>query len=153
MSEQYNGATVPRLVTRARTYLDVPYRHRGRSIRGVDCAGLPMCAYADEGVVLPDLERYGRTPHKDGLVEAVIAALGEPIWRGRAVARSILQVGDVVALAFVQEPHHLAIVGDDRRHGLSLIHADGTPGVSRVVEHGLTERYQNMIVAVFRRPI
>ena len=43
--------------------------------------------------------------------------------------------------------------GDDRIHGLSLIHADGTLGVKRVVEHGLDDRYLSLIVAIFRRPV
>jgi cell wall-associated NlpC family hydrolase len=142
-----------RLVQQARTYLGVPYRHRGRSRAGVDCAGLPKCAYADLGVELPDLKVYGREPHKDGLMDAVRAAFGEPVWQGRGCPRAVPQVGDVVVLAFVREPHHLAIVGDDRLHGLSLIHADGTLGVSRVVEHGLTDHFLNMIVAVCRRAV
>jgi len=142
------------LVEQARTYLGVPHRHRGRSRRGVDCAGLPWCAYADLGVELPDLEKYGREPHKDGLMGAVRAALGEPLWQGKRVNRALLSVGDVVVLRFVEHPHHLAIVTDDRHYGLGLIHSyspQGGGGV--VVEHGLDSRWESQIVAVFRRPV
>ena len=145
-----------RLVERARTFIGVPYRHRGRTAKGLDCAGLPWLSYADEGVVLPDLKKYGRSPFDDGLMRAAADALGEPVWTGsvgQVVQRELLQVGDVVVLRFVQEPHHMAIVGDSYLYGLSLIHADGTLGVGKVVEHGLTEPYQKMIAAVFRRPV
>jgi cell wall-associated NlpC family hydrolase len=136
--------------------LGVPYKHRGRTARGLDCAGLPWLSYAEEGVVLPDLRRYGRTPFDDGLMRATQDALGVPVWqgaKGQTVPRELLSFGDVVVLRFVVEPHHLAIVGDDAMYGLSLIHADGTLGVSRVVEHGLVEPFVSMIAAVFRRPI
>lgn len=139
-----------KLVEQARTYLGVPWRHRGRSRRAVDCAGLLICAYADLGVVLPDLDHYGREPHRDGLMTAVRAAFGEPVLDGP-------QVGDILVMtsaAFgATQPHHLGIVGDDPHHALSLIHADGEPGVSRVVEVGLDSRYVRRIVSVFRRAV
>lgn len=88
-------------------------------------------------------------------MNAVRAALGEPVWQGAkgSCPRDALQPGDVVVLVFVKEPHHLAIVGDDDLYGLSLIHADGTLGTSRVVEHGMEARHLAMICAVFRRPV
>lgn len=141
------------LVQQARAYLDTPFRHRGRTARGLDCAGLGWRVYADLGVELPDIERYGREPWNNGLMQGLEAALGAPVWAGRGPARELLQVGDVVVIAWVREPHHVALVGDDLIHGLSLIHADGTLGVRRVVEHGLDDRYLSLIVAIFRRPV
>lgn len=140
------------LVERARTYIGTPYRHRGRTPRGLDCAGLPWRAYADLGVVLPDLKIYGREPYKDGLVQAMVAALGEPVWRGKRPLRSMLQVGDVVACAFVEEPHHLGVIGDDKLYGLSMIHADGNVNKA-VIEQGIDDRLLSRIVAIFRRPV
>ena len=144
-----------KLVAQARTYLGAPYRHRGRKRTGIDCAGLPWCCYADLSVNLPDLRLYGREPHQDGMMMAVKAALGEPVWHGMKgkCARSVLQIGDVVVMAFVRDPHHMAIIGDDVLYGLSMIHADGTLGTSRVVEHGLDNQHLAMICAVFRRPV
>lgn len=147
-----------RLVQQALTYIDTPYKHHGRATkrrRGLDCAGLPWRCYADLGVILPDLSHYGREPHQDGLMRAVADALGEPVWQGvmGSAMRDSIHIGDVIVIAFVKEPHHLAIVGDDRDYGLSLIHADGSLGVKRVVKHGLSDHFLGLIVAVFRRPI
>jgi cell wall-associated NlpC family hydrolase len=137
-----------KLVEQARTYLGVPWRHLGRSRRAVDCAGLLICAYADLGVVVPVIEHYGREPYKDGLMTGLRAALGDPVADGP-------KVGDIVVMTSAAfgavQPHHLGIIGDDPHHGLSLIHADGEPGVSRVVEVGLADAYRKRIVAVFRR--
>lgn len=144
------------LVQQARSYLGVKYRHRGRDPKtGLDCAGLPWRCYADLGVKLPDLRLYGREPHQDGMMNAVRAALGDPIWQGAkgSCSRAVLQPGDVAVLVFVKEPHHMAIVGDDKLYGLSLIHADGTLGTSRVVEHGMESQHLAMICAIFRRPV
>ena len=129
------------LVQAARQYLGVPFRHRGRTPKGLDCAGLIWLAYADLGVILPDVRIYGREPHRNGLVEAVDRALGSAI-----IANP--QPGDVLLMRFNREPHHLGIVGDYAHGGLSLIHAYGTAG--KVVEHRLDPLWQGRIVAVYR---
>lgn len=143
------------VVAQARTYLGVPFRHRGRTRRALDCAGLVWRAYADLGCILPDVERYGREPHRDGLMDAMRAAFGAPVWEGRTlVDRSTLQIGDIVVLRFAVQPHHIAMVTDDRHHGLGLIHAYSPPGATgRVLEHGLDARWLSQILAVFRRPL
>lgn len=150
------------LITQARTYIGTPYKHRGRNRRGVDCAGIVWCAYHDLGVTLPDLELYGREPHRDGLMQACVDALGEPVWRGAmgACRRDALRIGDVVVLAFIKEPHHLAWISDEALYGLGLLHADGTPRLidgkrahGIVLEVGLMDSQVKQIVAIFRRPL
>ena len=136
-----------RLVDQARKYIGTPFKHRGRSARGLDCAGLIVRCYEDLGSPIPDLSLYGRTPFRDGLMEHVRSVADEE------VAVSQMQPGDVAVIAFAKDPHHLAIVADDVFGGLSLIHADGTVTVSRVVESRLTEDKKKQIVAVFRRAV
>jgi cell wall-associated NlpC family hydrolase len=143
-----------KLVQAARQYLDAPWRHCGRSATGMDCAGLPWLAYADCGVSLPDRRRYGRDPFANGLMDAVVDALGAPVWSGQkgACVRSILQSGDVLVMSPAGRPRHVAIVGDGES-GLSLIHADSSPGVMRVAEIALMDFFVQQIVAVFRRSV
>jgi cell wall-associated NlpC family hydrolase len=141
------------VIKAARTYLGVPFKHRGRDRRGLDCAGLAWCAFRDVGRVLPDVKRYGREPHRDGLMETCRLAFGEPVWEGevdQVVPRDLVKVGDLVVIRFELHPHHIALVGYDPLYGLSMIHADGSPAVRRVVEHGLDLRCQRMVCAVFR---
>lgn len=144
-----------KLVEAARRYKGVPWRHCGRSKTGLDCAGLPWLAYQDCGVTLPDRRRYGRDPFNNGLEGAVIEALGAPVWQGSkgSCSLSAVQVGDVVLMAPASRPRHLAIVGDDPIFGLSLLHADSTPGTQRVTEIGLGEPLLGQVVAVYRRPV
>jgi cell wall-associated NlpC family hydrolase len=156
-----------RLVEAALTFEGVPFKHRGRDRSGVDCAGLVWCAYAEAGVVMPDLKRYGREPHRDGMMRVCREALGEPLWEGsfgQVVPRALLQAGDVVVIRFDVQPHHMGIIGTDAIHGLSLIHANGMRGLrsasgpgydknGRVMKHGLDDAHLAMICAVFRRPV
>ena len=81
------------LVDSARKYLGVPFRHRGRSASGLDCAGLGWIAYRDLGIELPDVRAYGREPFKNGLMEGLRAALGDPVDDGPLP-------GDVVVMRF-----------------------------------------------------
>lgn len=130
------------LVSAARRYLGVPFRHRGRNSLGLDCAGLIWLAYADLGTVLPDVRIYGREPHRNGLVDAVERALGSAIIGDP-------RPGDVLLMRFDRDPHHLGIVGDYIHGGLSLVHAYGTAG--KVVEHRLDDLWRGRIVAIYRR--
>lgn len=135
------------LADQARKYIGTPFRHRGRTAKGLDCAGLIVRCYEDLGSPIPDLALYGRTPFRDGLMEHVrlVADAEIPV--------SQMQDGDVAVIRFAKDPHHLAIVGVDVFGGLSLIHSDGSVTVSRVVETRMTEDKKKQIVSVFRRAV
>ncbi len=141
------------LADAARRYIDVPFRHRGRSRVGLDCVGLGVVAYADCGVQVEDFRLYGREPFKNGLVERMTRALGDPVMVA-PVRLADLQDGDVIVLRFSVNPHHIAIVGQRDYGGrmeLTVIHAEGTAG--RVLEQRLTPDMAERITHVFRRPI
>lgn len=132
------------LVTAARTYMGVRFRHRGRTRWGLDCAGLVWCAYRDCGHELHDFLYYGREPFRNGLVEHVSQALGEPI-------NEPLQPGDVVLMRYDVNPHHVALIGNHPLGQLSMIHTSGEVG--RVTEHDLSERWRGRITHAFRKPV
>jgi cell wall-associated NlpC family hydrolase len=139
------------LADAARAYNGTRFRHRGRNKKGIDCAGLVWAAYNDLGVTLPDFRLYGREPHRDGLTGHVSAALGEPVAQ-KPVPLANVRDGDVLVIAYVSEPHHLAIVGSrdyDGTQALTMIHASGHDG--RVLEQRLTADVR--ITHVFRRPV
>ncbi len=138
------------LVAAARRYLGVRFRHRGRTPRGLDCAGLVWLAYSDCGMDLPDFRLYGPEPHEDGLEGYTSAALGDPIALA-PVARHQLAVGDVLVVRFETEPHHIAIASDYPTGGLAMLHADGHAG--KVIEHRLSDQYLERITHVYRKPV
>lgn len=141
------------LVEACRRYKGVKFRHRGRTAYSLDCAGLPWRAYADLGVVLPDVKVYGRDPSADeqSLPERVAEALGAPV-RVAPVSLSDLHVGDVVIRKYEIYPHHIMVIGNAPYAGaLTAIHACGLEG--KVVEHRLDERHVAAITHVFRRPV
>lgn len=131
------------LVEAARKYKNVPFRHRGRTSRALDCAGLVWRAYHDCGLTLPDFLHYSREPHQDGLISHIRNALGEPV--------SGLEVGDVIVIRFEVEPHHVAIVTPYPYGGLAMIHACGTN--KKVIEHRMAPDQIKRITHVFRRPV
>lgn len=142
---------MPTLAHAARRYLNTPFRHRGRTPRGLDCAGLAWIAYQDCGHELPDFRLYSREPNENGdLVAHITAALGEPVAIA-PVRTDDLQAGDVIVMRFEVEPHHVAIVGDYPLGGFSMIHADGHSG--RVLEHRMAADHLDRITHVFRRPV
>lgn len=136
------------LVAAARKYLGVRFRHLGRSKHSLDCVGLGDISFRDCGVRLPIPRHYGREPFQDRLMGSLREALGEPLASG-----AVPQPGDVGVFRFRDEPHHVALIGDAPYGGLTLIHADSSPGVRCVVEHRLDDWWMERLVAVFRRPV
>lgn len=138
------------MLAEARKLLGTPWRHQGRTTRGIDCLGFVWFTLARtvlrlHGLDLP-LPRsdYGRTPHNGKLREGLILWLGEPVGEP--------QPCDIVTLKRAgEEAHHVAIVTPHPHHGLGLIHADnGAAGGPRVVEHGWDEQWDRCFVEAFR---
>ena len=119
------------IVNIARSYLGTPYRHQGR-LPGValDCIGVPICvAWAIGYLPLSfNVTGYRRVPDGHSLIRHLEDRM-DP------VAQADMQPGDVVCVAFDLFPHHVGIVGDYPRGGLSIIHAAGRTG--KVVEQRL----------------
>ncbi|MGH8083878.1 MAG: C40 family peptidase [Lysobacter sp.] len=133
------------MVAAARSWLHVPWRHQGRTRRGIDCVGFAVLVFGAIRPGIPDQRGYLRTPFSRRLALSLMAGFGAP------VSRDELQPADVVTLANSGEEHHVAIV-TDHPEGLGLIHcyarASGGPG--RVVEHRLSDDWARRIVEVFR---
>jgi cell wall-associated NlpC family hydrolase len=127
-------ADIHKLVTAAREYLGTPFKHQGRSIRGIDCGGLLVLACKDIGIELDDIGGYSRMP--DGIT--MKAEFDRQLVR---VAEA--QAGDVYIMAFFKHPQHVAIVTD-----IGIIHA--FEGVDKVVEHNLDARWKSRIKGIYR---
>ena len=124
---------------------DVPFRHTGRSVRGVDCVGLVALALTAVGRQVADRADYSRNPIGEGLRDVLVAHLGEPV--------SEMQPGDVVLMRWhesggVKLFNHVGIVTAYPLGGLALLHAH-LPN-RRVVWHRLADPWPRRIVEVFR---
>lgn len=138
------------LIAAARSYLDTPFRHRGRSERGVDCLGLVVVSMRAIGREMADREGYGRDPTSDfgAMREAARMHFGAPSYfKGQSL--SLLQPGDVVLMQWQQQPNHVAIVTDYPYGGLAVIHSQADKSVGRVVEHRLAGPWPERIVEGF----
>ena len=136
-------------IAAARSFAGVPFRHRGRSERGVDCLGLVVCAMQAAGREMADRPAYGRDPTGDlGAMQlAARAHFGEPIYRAGGDL-SVLRPGDVVLMRWHQQPNHVAIVTDYPSDGLALIHS--LVSLGRVVEHRLADPWPRRILEAYR---
>jgi cell wall-associated NlpC family hydrolase len=128
-------------IAAARSFAGVPFRHRGRSERGLDCLGLIVVAMQAVGRLMADRASYGRNPVNDGIAEAARAHFGKPILLKN------LRPGDVVLMQWHQQPNHVAIVTDYPGGGLALIHSLAG---KCVVEHRLADPWPRRIFEAYR---
>jgi cell wall-associated NlpC family hydrolase len=139
---------VPVVIAAARSLLTahdgkrVPFRHRGRSVRGIDCIGLVAYAFAAAGREIRDRKDYGRDPVRDGLRGELVAHLGDPI------PKAEMRPGDVLLMRWHQDGNHVALVTDYPLGGLAIIHALAQAGT--VVEHRYAEPWVRRTAEVFR---
>jgi hypothetical protein len=98
----------------ARTYLDTPWRHRGRTSTGVDCIGL-VCVVGDHfDVPYQDIDGYSRSP--DGrFVDHVKKFM---VYRDPQTAVP----GCAVVLRDQHQPCHIGII-TEKYGALYMIHA------------------------------
>lgn len=128
------------VVTAARSFLDVRYRHQGRSRDGVDCIGLPACVRAELGLQTLDVTDYAPRATDESMLE----------WCREHMAAVVdLRPGDVLVMSFGPD-RHMAIVGDYLHGGFSIIHA--LIGNRKVVENRFDDEYARRVIGRFRFP-
>jgi len=126
---------------KAHNYIGAPFRHRGRTVRGMDCVGpLILCA-RDCGYTRYKEFAYGREPRNSVLESVLKDHFGDPVDRDP-------QINDVVLMRLRpgKDPSHVGII-TDHPHGLGIIHAYGEIG--RVVHQLYTSRLINKLAGVY----
>lgn len=126
-----------RIIELSRECLGAPFVHQGRSLKGMDCAG--VLVHVLRGLGLPHLDDkgYPRRPF-DGMLEKILMA--EPSLK--QIKKSELEAGDLIVCRIKTAPQHLGIcIGD------TVIHAYQPTG--RVVEQRLAN-WMPHITHVFR---
>ena len=132
------------LLTCARTYLGVRYRHQGRTAHGLDCVGLIIRVAHDCQLTDFDLTGYGRHPDPTQMTTLLATHLHKQPggYAGAAPA-------DILLLADGPYPCHLALVGD-AGDPFSFIHA-WLPA-RKVVGHRASPDWLAKIRGLYRFP-
>ncbi len=125
------------IITAARSALGVRFRHQGRTMSGMDCAGLVVYVAQSLGLEYADHDGYARQP-SGGLLESALDV--QPCLER---VKGPPQAADVLLMKFDGDPQHLGIYT-----GSSLIHAWAL--ARKVCEHGFTDPWPGRVVRVYR---
>jgi cell wall-associated NlpC family hydrolase len=133
-------------IAAARSLDGMKFRPQARGLRGVDCVGLCVFALAQMGIQCEDMQGYSNEPDGKTLRANLEKHLGAPVTQWRA--------GDIVLMRWYETKrkcwdNHVGILTDYPLGGFALLHADGTSGVRRVVEHRLGSPWDRRISAVY----
>jgi cell wall-associated NlpC family hydrolase len=128
------------IVSIARTWLDVPFRHQGRSRHGVDCGGLLLMVATDAGLSVAAPTVYSMSPDPDMIADTLQTNCTRLQFRDQ-------HPGDVLLFSFAGEPRHVGIASELAGHP-AVIHAWAKPG--KVVEHRIDDLWHKRLRAVYR---
>lgn len=125
------------VISEARSWVGVPFRHQGRSRTGIDCVGLPIVVLQNLGVLPSNFEitNYGRLPSGE-LVERV---------KAHCTKVEVAKPGTLVVIAWTSTAAHVAVCTGD-----TLIHS--YESVGRVVEHGYRGRWIKLTHSIWALP-
>lgn len=134
---------VNELIKECRTYLGVPWRHQGRSRKGVDCVGFLLMALKSQNIPMLEIRGYSRNP--DGIALKAIMDKQPSL-------ESVLppyKIGDIVLFRIRKEPQHVALLTESNTSELGMIHSFNG-GSKQVVEHDFSEYWKQKIISVYR---
>lgn len=129
------------IVNLARTWIHTPYLHQGRTRQGIDCAGLVIRIFQDEGLTDYDVNGYSRTP-SDAMMRRVLKDICVEVLFDQ------LKPTDIMHMSFERQPRHLAIV--TMINPIRILHADSEAG--EVVEHLLDNKWKTRFRGAYRVP-
>lgn len=133
--------TRKKIIESARAYLDVKWRHQGRSRHGVDCAGLVLLVGKAHGYLPQDLDviGYARRPNKFTFLEPFRKNMDEkPLDQAKT--------GDVLIFADGPYPCHTGF--QTEKYGeVYFLHAYA--GLRRVLEQPLDDMWRGKLTHCF----
>jgi cell wall-associated NlpC family hydrolase len=124
------------IVDTAKSYLDTPFRHRGRNRAGIDCAGLIICVFNDLGI-MPEgyLEQLYSNVPKPGLVEDTLYRFFKTTDNPKA--------SDIMVFNFLNNPCHVGFYTGD-----TVIHAYQERG--KVIEDEFKGKWEKRLNNCYR---
>lgn len=138
-----NKDLIDELIKECRTYLDVPWRHQGRSRKGVDCVGFILIALKSVKIPMLEIRGYSRNP--DGVALKAIMDKQPSLYEVSAPYKK----GDIALLRIKREPQHVALLTESSTSNLGMIHSYNG-GEKKVVEHDFADYWREKIIAMYR---
>lgn len=132
------GSVTGDMASAARSLIGVPFRHRGRTRAGLDCAGVVWLARKMAFGLKEDDRAYPPRPTSQMVLDRISA-------HAQRVSLREAAPGDVVVLRFGSFATHLGILTAE-----SVVHAVHVGGVIETSRAELLA--QRSIMAVFRMP-
>lgn len=128
----------------AHKYIGVPFRHQGRTDRGMDCVGLVVRCAMDCGYDKYKPFAYGRWPRLSVLQGVLKEHFGDPVDR-------YPQINDVVLMRLWRgaKPSHVGII-TTHPNGLGIIHAYGA--IRKVKHQPFTDEMMQRVAGVYQWP-
>lgn len=121
-----------RFVGAVKFTVGTPYKHRGRIAGvGLDCVGVPMCALAMCGVILPEPPPYGMFP--GSIIHGLTGHCIEVPMCDRTE-------GDLLAILWKNEPRHAAVIVSREGDADMIVHA--LARIGKVAMHQMHRGYR-----------
>lgn len=138
---EWTEEEVSTVISRTREWVDVPFRHQGRSRAGADCVGLFHGVAEEMGRDLPFPSNYTRTPDQKSVQYYMEKFFDR-------VPKAEMKPGDFVMMRFADNklrvPNcHVALLTP-----LGIIHAARL--YRKVAEHTLDDEWKDRIEYVYR---
>lgn len=142
--ELWTEEQISEIIVHLRAWINVPWRHQGRSKTGVDCVGYFACVSEEMGrpEVIPT--NYSRNPDSKLMLAEFRKRFDEiQDWRESGIHR-----GDFLIMKFMDtnkrmSPRHVAM-----RTDLGIIHAAAQ--YKKVTEHTFDDEWRSKVEYVFR---
>lgn len=133
----------------ANSFLEVPYGHQRRSRAMVDCIGLVVCVGSELGIMKWDEKSEAVKPFLNYSYTSDMQLMkkGLETFLHQIIPKENATIGDILWIRSPR-PQHLGII--TRLNPMVMVHAQRTAG--KVVEHRITSKVKNHIVAAWRYP-
>lgn len=132
---------VQQIILHSRGWMDIRFRHQGRSKSGIDCIGLFSEVAKEIGRSITIPNNYTHHPDQKFLMSEMCRLFDK-------ITKAEMQIGDLVLMRFMDDNlripcRHVAIITD-----LGVLHSSAQ--FRKVTEHGLDDEWMEKIEHVFR---
>lgn len=123
-------------------YIGLPFKERGRNIKGLDCWGLVRLALMEQFDIYPPsyISSYSSTINQD----QIGALVRRETLDWKHIKPNEEMCGDIVILRMRGAPMHVGLVLGDK----SMLHIER--GINSVIERYNALRWKNRVVGFFR---